>query len=149
MKKFLFLVTLLFLAACSSDPAEEVNLDELSQPELIEHKVKEAVEEFNSTSILNITVNENSGTDEADDYIVLVDLSFDAKNKAGTAKDMIEMYNNDLGAKLAEVEGANELTIFWQVPYLKENENIAKANLLKEDGNMYFEEVWFDNNIFN
>ncbi|MGR5939088.1 hypothetical protein ACT7CW_00110 [Bacillus pacificus] len=49
---------------------------------------------------------------------LLVHLSFDAKNSAKTSKDMIEMYNNDIGAKVGKSEkNVQELTIFWEVPY--------------------------------
>lgn len=146
----ILLVLIIFLSACGEDDsvAEEVNVDELSETEFIEYKVREIVAEFRRTSITNIRVNDHMGTDD-NDYLVLVDLTFEARNNASTAKDMLEMYNNELGAKMAEVDGVTELTIFWQVPHLVEGQNIAKANLIREGNDMYFEEHWFDPSIFN
>lgn len=109
----------------------------------IEEKVKDITRDFNSTSAKEIKVNENMATDDPHDYIVLVYLSFDAKNSKKTTRDMINMYNNELGAQLAKVSEVGELTVFWEVPYHLEDENSAKANLKRNGDNMFFEEEWY------
>lgn len=151
MKKRLGIILLMFvtlLVGCSEETTE-VNYEELSRKEQLVYEVEKIVKEFNSTSIKDVTVNDHLGTDDPNDYLLLIYLSFDAKNRAGTAKDMIEMYNNELGSKLATQIDITEVAIFWEVPYLKEGDNIAKANLQREGDNMFFEEVWFNGTIFN
>ena len=121
-----------------------------TREEEIELLIQDIVEEhYNRTSIKDITINENLGTDEEDDFITLVYLSFDAKNRAKTAKEMIDIYSSDLGARLADEKDITEIAIFWEVPYLKEDSNIAKFNLQRVDDKMVFKDKWYDNSIFN
>ncbi|WP_060668225.1 hypothetical protein [Oceanobacillus caeni] len=112
----------------------------------IESEAKTYIEDYNDTSIKDIKINEDLGTGEG--YITLVYLSFDAKNTAGTSKDMIEMYSNDLGARLADNKDVNEVTVFWEVPYLHEGDNIAKYNMQRQGDGMAIKEEYFDPNIF-
>ncbi|MCY9512389.1 hypothetical protein M5W78_21280 [Paenibacillus larvae] len=114
----------------------------------IESKTKEYVKKYYDTSIKEIIINEHMGTDDPDDYIVLVHLSFDVQNRAKTAKDMIDMYGSDLAARLADQKNVTEVTVFWEVPYLKPGANIAKTNFLRKGDNMYIENAWHDPNIF-
>lgn len=113
----------------------------------IEAKAKEIINELRTTSVKEIKVNQHMGTDDPDDFLVLIHLSFDAKNTVKTTRDMLDLYNNEIGARLADVDRVSELTIFWEVPYLADG-NIAKANLVKVDAGMAFEDVWFDGRIF-
>lgn len=100
-------------------------------------------------SINNITINENSGTDDENDYIVLAYLSFDMKNSAEMTKKMLYLLNNEIGANMAEIDSISELTIFWEVPYLNQlHDNVSKVNLLRNDSGFYFEEEWYDSLIF-
>ncbi|MCY9751336.1 hypothetical protein [Paenibacillus larvae] len=69
-------------------------------------------------------------------------------NAAGTAKDMIDMYASDLAANLTKSENVTEVTVFWEVPYLKKEANIAKANYKRKGDKMFLEESWYDGNIF-
>lgn len=172
-KLLLTIMFVLSIAACSGEEDSDLNeLNDEQQTEVTEEAEKEEVEQkeieeeatlsredelssivaervesqYNSTSIRNIRINEDMGTGEG--YIVLVDLSFDAKNRPGTAKDMIEMYSSDLAATLGEEPDVNEVTVFWEVPYLQESGNIAKIATQRTDGGMAFTEEWYDPNIF-
>lgn len=100
-------------------------------------------------SINDITINENLGTDDENDFVVLAYLSFDVKNTAQTTKKMLNLLNNEIGTNMAKIDNISELTIFWEVPYLNQSQdNIAKANLLRNDEGLYFEEEWYDSSIF-
>lgn len=100
-------------------------------------------------SINKISINENLGTDSADDYIALIHLSFNTENSASTSKKMLNLINNEIAYNLADIDSINELTIFWTVPYLSSSDNnIAKANFLRNDSGFYFEEEWYDASIF-
>lgn len=96
-----------------------------------------------STSIKKIEINKHYGTDDPDDYIALIYLSFDAKNTVSTTKKMVEMYSSDLAAKLADEKKIYEIAIFWEVPCLKEGMNVVKFNLTRDGENMVFREKWF------
>lgn len=123
--------------------------EEASPKDIINQYISDKVEtDYNNTSIKDIRINDDLGTGEG--YIVLVDLSFNAKNRANTAKDMISMYSSDLAAALGkEFEEINQIVVFWEVPYLQESGNIAKIATERTDGGMAFTEQWYDHNIFD
>ncbi|WP_173915230.1 hypothetical protein [Halobacillus sp. Marseille-Q1614] len=135
----------------TNESSEDIAAEkELSQEELdkkeIKEKVKSISKDYQTTTIQDIRVNEDLGKGEG--YIVLIDLSFDIKNKPDTAKEMIDMYSNDLGANLADLETVNEVTTFWVVPYLQEDGNIVKYNMERVEGGMAINEEYYDPNIF-
>lgn len=100
-------------------------------------------------SVQNIFINENLGTEDEADYIALIYLSFDVKNKADTAKKMLDLLNNEIGYNMANVSNISEFTIFWQIPYLDDSGNtVAKANLLRNSDGFYFFDEWYDSSIF-
>lgn len=168
MKKIisvLLLVSIIALTGCGDEVVEsnkdtkEVveKIEELKDttiPETRQDEIKVLIkdivdEHYNRTSVKDITINEHLGTDEEDDYLTLIYLSFDAMNKAKTAKEMIDMYSSDLGTRLADERDISEIAIFWEVPYLKEGSNIVKFNLQRTGDKMAFEDKWYDNSIFN
>lgn len=108
----------------------------------IKSDIESIVDGFQTTSIKEIKVNENMGTDAPDDYIALVYLSFDAQNRKSTTKNVIDLYNNELGAQVAKIKEVNELVIFWEVPYHLNNINAVKATLKRQGDDMYFESTW-------
>lgn len=113
--------------------------------EEIKGKVKNVVKDFNSSvSIKKIEINDHVGTEKSEDYIALVYLSFDQKNKKDTTNNLIEMYNNELGAQLAKQKDVESLVIFWEVPYHLSSGNAVKATLKRNGEEMVFEEVWLD-----
>lgn len=143
---------LFILTGCLVEVEPETNEDdqvaqpvELTQAEKIKAIAEEIISDFSAVTIKEIKVNEH----HEDGYIALVYLSFDRKNRASTAKEMIKMFNNDLGVRMAGTDELVELTTFWEVPYLLEGENIAKANMEQKEGKMYMVEEWFNGNIFN
>lgn len=95
----------------------------LTETEQIEKIINDRIaEEYTSTDIEKIIINDNLGTDEDGDYIALVYLIWNVKNSGKTSKEMLETYSSDLAATLAEQnETVKELAIFWTVPYLNDN----------------------------
>lgn len=112
----------------------------------IEDTVKEKVsDEYAETSILDLKINENLGTeDNEDDYIVLAYLKWNRKNKAKGTRDMLEMYSDDLAATLAKHQNIEEITVFWEVPYHLEGNNSVKMSYLRSGEGMAIEDRWFD-----
>ena len=78
--------------------------------------------EYSKTDINEITINDDLSTDESDDYIALVYLTWNVKNSGKTSKEMLKMYSDDLAATLAnQNDSVTEIAIFWTVPYLDDN----------------------------
>lgn len=102
---------------------------------LIENKITNA-------EIDKIEVNEHLGTQEDGDYIALIHLKFKPKNSNETTLKLIDLYNNEIGAQLAKQKEIQEVTIFWEAPYIKEDMNIVKANLQRNGDNMIFNNTW-------
>ena len=76
-------------------------------------------ENYTDTDIQQIEINENLGTEEDGDYIILTRLIWNTKNSGHTSKEMLEMYSSDFAARIGnEQPSVNEVAIFWTVPYL-------------------------------
>src|SRR5690625_3894958 len=127
-------------------PQQEESIDTGALEEMrIEAEVRTVIKELDDVNIQEIKVNEHF----EGGYIALVYLAFDRKNTAKTTKQMIELYNNQIGTGMAGTDDLVELTTFWEVPYLYEGDNIAKANMSHHEGEMYMEDEWFNGLIFN
>jgi len=127
------------LVGCSEEKKE--------YSEGLKGKIEKHVDDnYDDTSIDEIKINDDAGKGEG--KIVLAYLSFDRSNKAKTAKDMIDMYAEDLAATLAKEKEVNEVTVFWTVPYLKEDEVIAKINSVRKGDSMQAGDEVYDPEIF-
>lgn len=123
------------------EPTEEI---ELTIEEQIKNEVDRIVnEDFRSTEINDLKVNLHAGRDDGSS-IVLPHLIWDVKNRAGTTRDMLEQYSDHLAATLADIDEVSEITVFWEVPYHKEDTNIAKYEYAREGAGMAIGEVWHD-----
>lgn len=131
----------------SPTPEPTKNPEEQAKADL-EGKIKEYAKKYEDTSIKQISINENLGTDKPDDYIALIHLSFDRKNTPGGAKGMLDLYASDLAANLAKSNNVTEVTVFWEVSYIKKEANIAKFNYTRKGDKMFLQEDWYDGNIF-
>ena len=65
-------------------------------------------------------------------------------NNAKRTKNLIEMYSEDLAANLAKEDDISEVTVFWEVPYHLEGQNIAKFTYTKSGEGMAIGERWYD-----
>lgn len=90
------------------------------QKEVIEQTIAAHVKaEYRSTDIDRITVNDDLGTDAPDDYIALVYLVWNVKNKPDMTRQMLTLYSDDLAATLGKTcADVQEVAVFWTVPYL-------------------------------
>lgn len=114
----------------------------------LDSSIRDIVKNFDGVSVKDIEINQNMGTKRNDDYITLVRLSYDIPNKAKTSKKLIDLYNNDLGAQIADEGDITKLVIFWEVPYLQEGKNSAKAILELKNNKMVFDTDWYDTNVY-
>lgn len=93
-----------------------------------EYEIESIVEDnYKTASIEEIEINEDMGSEKPNKLIALVHLSFDAKNSARTSYNMVEMYSDDLAAKIgSENDTVNQIAVFWKVPYIDKHETLAK-----------------------
>ncbi|MGY8620291.1 hypothetical protein ACN6A9_01760 [Bacillus safensis] len=108
------------------DNSEEDELGMVKDDAEIE--IKKIIEKnYKTTSIEKIEINEDMGSSEKNKLIALVYLSFDALNTSKTAYNMVEMYSDDLAANIGkENDTVNQIAVFWKVPYIDEEETVAK-----------------------
>ena len=128
---------------------EEKPKEEPTPDEVIKQKITELVEDESGVKINKIDVVENHSDDADGGYNALIHLVFDVKNRAKTAKGAIDANTDRLGSELAGTEKLENVTFFWEVPYLLEDNNIVKINAEQEDGNMYRIDEWYDGRIFD
>ena len=165
----LLLVSLVILSGCSSGSSsnnasvtssETTVQESFAEESIIENVVdeyegmqdeeiairKRIKEKYSDTDITNITLNPHLGTDAEDDLIALVNLTWNVQNSGKMSKEMLTMYSNDLAATVAnECPTIQEIAIFWDVPYLKDN---AKCAYERKDNGMYeMDFMW--GNAFN
>lgn len=116
------------------DNSKEDKIDLLQDDEIdmlkddAEIAIKTIIEEnYKTTSIEKIEINEDMGSSEKNKLIALVYLSFDALNTSKTAYNMVEMYSDDLAANIGkDNDTVNQIAVFWKVPYIDEEETVAK-----------------------
>ena len=115
----------------------------------VKSKVTEYVNaHYNGTSINNITVNPDLGTDKEDDYVALVTLTWNVKNRGKTSREMLDMYSSDMAARMyQDLPEVQELAVFWTVPYL--NNGKAKISFERANGGMKYTDKVFDKNFNN
>ncbi len=101
------------------------------------------MENYIETVIDSISINENLGTEEDGDYIILARLTWNAKNSGTLSKEMLEMYSSDFAARIGKDQLAiNEVAIFWTVPYL--NDANAKWAYERKGEGMYLSDNMMD-----
>lgn len=92
----------------------------------IEKLAKQIInEDLENTTVNKIDVNEHMGRNDGT-YLVLPYLKWSVKNSAKTTMEMLEMYSDHLAARLADDKNISEITVFWEVPYHLEGNNVAK-----------------------
>lgn len=130
------------------EPDAQSTVPEDSEPEPeddgLESAIRKIIEEnYTYTDIDSITINPNLGTDTEDDYIALVYLTWNQKNKADTTQEVLSMYSEDFAARIGESEpSVSELTVFWTVPYHSETETAMKFTYERKDDGMYETDRW-------
>lgn len=112
-----------------------------------DYAVSIIAENYTDTDINEIAINENLGTEEGGDYIILARLTWNVKNSGSMSKKMLEMYSSDFAARIGNDQLAvNEVAIFWTVPYL-DNANAKWAYERNGEG-MYLSDNMMDS-VFN
>lgn len=93
-----------------------------------EYEIESIVEDnYKAASIEKIKINLDMSTDQDNKLIALVYLSFDFKNSAQTSYNMVEMFSDDLASKIGTDNNTiNQIAVFWKVPYIDEDETLAK-----------------------
>lgn len=89
------------------------------EKEIQDYAANLITENYTFTDIHEISINENAGTEEAGDYIILARLIWNQENSGSTSKKVLEMYSSDFAARVGNDQpSVNQVAIFWTVPYL-------------------------------
>lgn len=127
---FMFLLLfVLILSGCGDSKPNASNSKNVSvypeyedgspKKELQDYAVNIILNNYNDTDIDSISINDNLGTDDPNDYIMLVHLTWNTKNSASTSKKVLELYSEDFAAQIGRDQSSvKEIAIFWTVPYL-------------------------------
>ena len=100
----------------SVEPSYE---DDSNEKKLQDYAVKIITENYTYTNINSISINENLGSEEDGDYIILARLTWNQKNRGATSRDMLSMYSSDFAARIGmDQPSVKEVAIFWTIPYL-------------------------------
>lgn len=90
----------------SSDGQDDSSNSTISEQDQISSSIRSRVsDKYNKTTVDSITVNEDTDTDTPNDYVVLVNLTWNVENKADTTKKMLQTYSDDLAAYLVNEYG--------------------------------------------
>lgn len=115
-----------------------------TEKELQNYAAKIITENYTYTTIDSITINEDLGTEEEGDYVVLARLTWEQKNSGSTSKEVLAMYSSDLAARFGTDQlSVKEIAIFWTVPYL--NDANAKWAYERVDSGMQLSDNMLDN----
>ena len=102
----------------------------------IEKEIRNRINEgdYSGAKLDRITINENLGTEEPDDYIALVYFTFERKNTHETANEMMKMYSDNLVATIAKkgIQDISEAAVFWEDNY--NNRNLKHAYEYRNGG---------------
>lgn len=121
--------------------AETVKPAEPATPEeaLTEYITARITEHYPRTDIDKIEINEDLGTEEEGDYVALIYLTWNVKNKPEMTEQMLQMYSDDMAASLAiDHPEVQAMAVFWEVPYL--NASASKWSYGRKDGGMYMDD---------
>lgn len=117
-----------------------------SKKQKIKDIIEDRIWEYDYTDVDSISINKDYGTKTKNDYIALVNLTWEQKNSASLSKEMISMYSEDLAAFVGKkCKNVHEICIFWTVPYL--NDASAKCSYERKHGGMYSTDTIFDYNF--
>lgn len=127
--------------------SQETETTEISEYDKIKTQIKSYINNnYKNTVLDDLTVNDDAGTNTAGDYVVLVNLTWNQKNKGSTSQEMLDMYSSDMAARIyQDLPEVQELCIFWTVPYL--NDGTAKISFERKDNGMAYTDKVFDNNF--
>lgn len=120
---------------------------EISEYDKVKNQIHSYINaNYTNTVLDDLTVNDDAGTDEDGDYVVLVNLTWNQKNMGKTSQEMLDMYSSDMAARIyQDLPEVQELCIFWSVPYL--NDGTAKISFERKDNGMAYTDKVFDNNF--
>lgn len=142
-----FTFLLCFLVSCGEtakentiqSPEESIKAEDLYGEDKIDFVIRSIVSEnYKDTVIDTLTINENAGTDDEEDFIVLAYLTWNVKNKAETTKEILAMYSEDLSARVGEdLPEVSEISVFWTVPYHGKSNTAVKYTYERKEEGMY------------
>lgn len=124
--------------AASEKPPEEVDPIEQAKQDIEEATRDLFAEWYKNTTVDRVTVNEDLGTEEDGDFVLLVYATWDVRNSVKMTNKMLAMYSEDFAARIGQdVENVQELSVFWTVPYYSEDDISVKYSYERLGSGMY------------
>ena len=124
--------------AASEEPPEEADPIEADKQAIEEAARQIIADHYTNTDIDAVSVNENLGTEDDGDYILLVYLTWNVKNSAKMTKRVLAMYSEDFAARVGQdLENVQEVALFWTVPYHIETVTAVKYSYARAGAGMY------------
>lgn len=132
--------------AKSEEPVVKEEPIEVDRKDEISNSVKSIIKTninnktYYATILDDVRVNENLGEGGEGTYIVLVDLTFDVKNRPKTGNPIMKKQAADMAARTSQsgIEDIKELVIFWKDDY---NNRTVKYAFEYKDGAFYFMDI--------
>ncbi|HEY9569588.1 MAG TPA: hypothetical protein VIR26_01245 [Metalysinibacillus sp.] len=122
----------------AKEPEERIVLPKDTIKQTVEGVI---ADDLSNVTIKKIDINEHAGRNDGT-YIVLPHLKLDAKNSASTTLKILEQYSDHIAAKLADITEVSEITVFWEVPYHLEGNNVAKFMYERSGDGMVKVDKW-------
>lgn len=123
------------VVAETAKPAEPLSPEDA----LTEYITARITDHYLKTDIDKIDIGEDLGTEEEGDYVALIYLTWNVKNKPEMTEQMLQMYSDDMAASLAlDHPEVQAMAVFWEVPYL--NASASKWSYGRKDGGMYMDD---------
>jgi len=122
-----------------NDNSSLTQVEEMSEDEKIKNAAFDIIKEnYSSTVIDDISINEDLGSETPGDYIILAYLTWNVKNSASTTTEMMALYSEDFAARVgSDIPNVSEISIFWTIPYYSESDVAVKYSYERKDAGMY------------
>lgn len=135
-----FMIVLLFSTVAFTSIINFGMKDSAASQE-IKQGVNQVIEEdMVKTSVGHIEVMEDESLKDGS-YIVTSHLKYENPNIDET-KQMIEIYSDQLANELANYN-VNKVTVFWEVPHIQKDDNLARFHFQRNGEKIQMKERWF------
>ncbi|WBL16954.1 hypothetical protein [Sutcliffiella sp. NC1] len=135
-----FMIVLLFLTFAFTSIINFGMNDSVAFQE-IKQGAKQVIEEnMDKTFIGHIEVMEDDNLIDGG-YVVTSHLKYE-NTDINETKQIIEFYSDQLANELADYN-VNKVTVFWEVPHLEKDDNLARFHFQRNGEKIQMKERWF------
>lgn len=138
-------VVIIGLIADSSKSNSDISYTSQYSQDPVKSKIETDLVDFvhkeegldDATEVTRISINEDLGTENPDDYIVLVYPRWNRQNGKDLTSEMIRMHCDTMAKYVSENNpNVHELVLFWNIPYHKEEGVSAKCGYRRNENKL-------------